>query len=53
MVNFNEDTTWVFPCIYILLTHKDTPIYKEAFEAVDSLGSFSPDNMMVDYELAF
>ena len=52
MVNFNEDTTWVFPCIYILLTHKDTPIHKEAVEALDSLGSLSPDNIMVDYELA-
>ena len=52
MAHLNGDTTWVFPCIYIILTHKNAPIYKEAFEALDSPGSFSPDNIMVDYELA-
>ena len=52
MVNFTEDSTWCFPCVYILLTHKDTPIYMEAFGALKNLGSFSPDRIMVDFELA-
>ena len=52
ITNFNEEATWVFPCVYILLTHKDTPIYKEAFDALDSLADFCPDHIMVDYELA-
>lgn len=52
IVNFNEDSTWCFPCVFILLTHKDTALYKEAFDALDALGTFAPDNIMVDFEPA-
>ena len=44
--------SWVFASTYIVLTHKDTPIYSECFEALSALRNFAPDTIMVDYELA-
>ena len=45
-------TSWVFPSAYILLTNKDTEIYTECFDALVALRNFSPETIMLDFELA-
>ena len=46
--------SWTFPCIYILLTNKDTPIYPEALQALaDHCPHLFPQVIMVDFEQAF
>ena len=50
--NHQGGAPWVFPCVYMLLTHKDTDIYLEGFIFLNSLLDFSPQTIMVDFEKA-
>ena len=47
-----DGNPWTFPCIYILLTHKDEELYVEAFTILASLAQLNPDTIMSDFELA-
>lgn len=49
--NHDDGNPWTFPCVYILLTHKDEEMYTEAFSVLASLGNFRPDTIMTDFEL--
>ena len=44
-----DDNTWCYPCLWILLTTKTEDGYLKMCDAINSLGSFSPDHM--DYEI--
>ena len=46
-----DDNTWCYPCLCILLTTKTEDGYLKMCDAINSLGSFSPDHIMVDYEI--
>lgn len=50
--DFENGNPWVFPLVYILLTHKDADIYKETFEYLATLRDFKPDVIMSDFERA-
>ena len=44
---------WCIPTIYVLLTHKDTAIYLEAFQVlVSNCPHLDPQVLMADFELA-
>ena len=47
--NHQGGAPWVFPCVYILLTHKTQDIYLEAFIFLNSLLDFSPQVIMSDF----
>ena len=50
--NHQGGAPWVFPCVYMLLTSKDTDIYLEGFTFLKSLYDFAPQTIMVDFEMA-
>ena len=50
--NHQGGAPWVFPCVFMLLTHKDTDTYLEGFIFLNSLLDFSPQTIMVDFEKA-
>ena len=50
--NHQGGAPWVFPCVYILLTHKTQDNYLEAFILLNFLLDFSPQVIMSDFEKA-
>ena len=48
----NDSNIWAFPCLWVLLTSKDQPTYESMLSIISMLGTFSPDYIMVDFELA-
>ena len=46
----DDDTTWVFPCIWVLLTGKRGEMYEKMLSELNSLGTFSPTRIMTDFE---
>ena len=45
--------TWCNPCHWILLTTKSEDSNSNISEAINPFGSFSPNHLMVDYEISF
>ena len=52
MIPNPNGTSWVFPCVYTILTQKDNPTYTESFDALVALRNFALETMMVNYVLA-
>ena len=52
IANHQGGASWVFPCVYMLLTSKDTDIYLEGFTFLKFLHDFAPQTIMVDFEMA-
>ena len=47
----DNHTTWVIPCIWVLLSGKKQDHYEELFSELVHLGHFDPTYIMCDYEL--
>ena len=51
--SLTDDRSWCLPTVYILLTHKDSAMYLEAFQALASnCPILAPQLMMMDFEQA-
>ena len=49
--DLSDSNIWAFPCLWVLLTSKEQPTYETQLSIILTLGTFSPDYIMVDYEL--
>lgn len=43
---------WVIPCVYSLLPGKTQSLYTALFEQLDQIRSFTPQSILMDYEIA-
>ena len=50
--NHEDGNPWTFPCVYLLLTHKDEELYVEVFSVLAGLHDFNPETIMSDFESA-
>ena len=51
--SLTDDRSWCLPTVYILLTHKDSAIYLEAFQSlVSNCPILAPQVLMLDFEQA-
>ena len=49
--DLNDSNVWSFPCLWVLLTSKEQSTYESLLSFIATLGTFSPENIMVDFEL--
>ena len=48
----DDDNTWVFPCIWVLMGGKKEAMYLDMCAHLTSMGSFNPLHIMSDFEVA-